>query len=472
MYHINFEDVNNLSQVHSDDDIKQLSHGIFPGTHCPLFGALMVASYIKGLAVLNVGTEECTFYGKDFSYRRQKGRDFVFSMVTTKRDITFGFQEKLTQTIHELIENEKPEALLVISTCVVELIGEDVTAIVNSIQGDVSIPIFSIKTEHFKCNSHIPGISDTLEHFTKLMNNQSTVKNSVNILGHRYEGFEETELNHILKKHDIYVHMSIPSKTSVKALETAPCAALNIVTDFSALTLAEAMESQFGTPYVVFEKYLSPFRIVESYKALEKALAIDLDQFIQTEFNDLNQLIVDGKEKLKGKTFIYGNTPFKALEISDFLCEIGMTPLWVQMRELYDDDALYKEALLSKDVDPKISRIANIIPMRTVYDAYEPDAYIGHENPMELMRRGIKQITFDKEGAGLGFELTKRVIQKLIDVFEGKKNAGMMRPHMHHPGMKKPSGHPHMKMSVGHPHMKSSDMKMPKEHPHMKKGVN
>lgn len=455
MYQVNFEDVNTLSQVHCDDDIKQLSHGMFPGTHCPLFGALMVASYIKGMAVLNVGTEECTFYGKDFSYRRQKGKDFVYSMVTTKRDITFGFQEKLIKTIHELVENEKPEALLVISTCVVELIGEDVTAIVSSVQDDLSIPIFSIKTEHFKCNSHIPGISDTLEHFTKLMKEQPTVEKSVNILGHRYEGFDKTELNKILKDNDIHVNMSIPSKTSVKALELAPSAALNIVTDFSAIALAEAMKEKFQIPYVVFEKYLSPLRISESYAALATALDIDIDEFVQKETETLNLLIKTGREKLKGKTFIYGNTPFKALEISEFLSQIGMIPLWVQLRELYEDDALYKDELLSKEIDPKISRIANIIPMRAVYDAYQPDAYIGHENPMELMRRGIKQITFDKEGSGLGFELTKNVIEKLVDVFDGKRNAGMMRPHMHHPGMKKPSSHPQgIEKSIVHPHMK------------------
>lgn len=437
MYQIDFEGVKHLRDVSSDDDIKQLSHGIFPGTHCPLFGALMVASYIKGMAVLNVGTEECTFYGKDFSYRRQKGKDMVFSMVTTKRDITFGFQEKLIQTIHELIDNEKPEALLVISTCVVELIGEDVTAIVESMQKDVTIPIFTIKTEHFKCNSHIPGISDTLEHLTKLMKKQTIVPKSVNILGHRYDGFEETELNQLLKSHDIKVSMSIPSKTSVMELMGAPSVALNIVTDFSALSLAEAMERTFQIPFVVFEKYLSPERIEESYRALGKALNLDLEEFIQKQMETLNVTIEKEKEKLQGKTFIYGNTPFKALEISEFLTSIGMIPIWVQLREWYDDDEIYKAALLKQSVDPKISRIANIVPMRSVYDAYKPDAYIGHENPMELMKRGIHQITLDKEGAGLGFELSKNVINKLVDVFSGRKNSGMMRPHMHHPGMKK-----------------------------------
>ena len=39
--------LNRLDEINEDKDIKSLSHAIFPGTHCPLFGVALTASYIK-----------------------------------------------------------------------------------------------------------------------------------------------------------------------------------------------------------------------------------------------------------------------------------------------------------------------------------------------------------------------------------------------------------------------------------------
>lgn len=42
--------------------IEELSYAINPGSHCDLFGAVMVAAGIENLKILVVGTEECTYY--------------------------------------------------------------------------------------------------------------------------------------------------------------------------------------------------------------------------------------------------------------------------------------------------------------------------------------------------------------------------------------------------------------------------
>ena len=50
--------LNRLSEINNDKDITSLSHAIFPGTHCPLFGVALTASYINNLALVVVGTSE------------------------------------------------------------------------------------------------------------------------------------------------------------------------------------------------------------------------------------------------------------------------------------------------------------------------------------------------------------------------------------------------------------------------------
>ena len=56
--------LNRLDEINEDKDIKSLSHAIFPGTHCPLFGVALTASYIKNMPLVVVGTSECTYYTK------------------------------------------------------------------------------------------------------------------------------------------------------------------------------------------------------------------------------------------------------------------------------------------------------------------------------------------------------------------------------------------------------------------------
>ena len=43
------DSLSRLNDVSTSEDIKSLSHAIFPGTHCPLFGVAMIASFIEDL---------------------------------------------------------------------------------------------------------------------------------------------------------------------------------------------------------------------------------------------------------------------------------------------------------------------------------------------------------------------------------------------------------------------------------------
>ena len=210
----------------------------------------MIASFIEDLVVLVAGTQECTYYVKDFAYQRQNGKDNFYSVVTNKHDITFGCERKIKDVITEIDKKFKPKAIMIVSTCVLELIGEDFKALARSIENEINAKILVVPTEHFKCNSHIPGMERALEELTVLMEKCKVEENSVNILGHRQHGIENTELMKLLISEGININSVIPSKCTIEQLKTAPKAKLNIVTDFVALPMAKKMESKFGIPYV------------------------------------------------------------------------------------------------------------------------------------------------------------------------------------------------------------------------------
>ena len=185
--------LNRLNDINADKDIKSLSHAVFPGTHCPLFGVILTASYIKNMALVVVGTSECTYYAKNFAYHRQEGLDSVYSVAIKESDVVFSAEKKVKQAIKQIIEFENPDAIMVVSTCVPEVIGEDYSSLSYSLEDEVDIPVFVVNTDHFTCNAHIPGMSRSLAVLSTAMKKFKD-KKGINILGHRQKNVEETEL--------------------------------------------------------------------------------------------------------------------------------------------------------------------------------------------------------------------------------------------------------------------------------------
>lgn len=434
------DSLNKLSEIKENKDIKSLSHAIFPGTHCPLFGVALTASYVKNMVLIVIGTSECTYYAKNFSYHRQKGKDRVYSLVLNDNEIIMGAVYEVEQAVRDIIEIENPEAVMLVSTCVPEVIGEDYFGIQYSLGSEIDIPIFIVQTEHFKCNSHIPGMTRSLLALTTAMEKQ-TPNNSINVLGHRFENVEETELIKLLKNYHIEINTVIPSNCSIEEIRQAPQAKLNIVTDMVALDLALQMESKFGTPYIYFDKHMQKEVIAKNYKKLEKIFGINFEAALQKVKNEYDKLYVECQSLLRDKKFIYGNTPMMAFETAQFLTTLGMQPLLIQVRELYEQDIPYKDAILAAGFNPPISRIANIAPLRDLYGVIGADLYVGHESPMILREHGMIQMTFDSHAQKIGYELPVGMMKDIIKAFNGEPT-GMMAAMMvrnKKPGRK---GHP------------------------------
>lgn len=423
------DSLSRLNDINTSEDIKALSHAIFPGTHCPLFGVAMIASFIEDLVVIVAGTQECTYYAKDFAHQRQNGKDNFYSVVTNKHDITFGCEKKIKDVILEIDKTVKPKAIMLVSTCVLEIIGEDFVALGKSIEDEVNAKILVVPTEHFKCNSHIPGMERSLEQLVTLMKKCQVDSSSINILGHRQHGVEDTELMKLLIEEGIIINTVIPSKTNIDTIRYAPKAKLNIVTDFVALPMAKRMETEFGTPFVYFDKHLSIGRIRAGYKRIEDILNVNLLNKLSCKEEELNNLIEEAREVLKGKSFIYGNTPMMAFEVASFLCDVGMEPIMVQVRDLYENDNIYMDEIKGHGHNPYISRIANIAPMQYVYDSCKPNFYIGHENPMNLAKRNIIQVTMDDVIKKLGYEIPIEAIKKVLVAYkqQDEMKAKMMK---------------------------------------------
>ena len=403
-----------LRDVETIKDVKSLTAAMFPGTHCPLMGAAMAVRGIKDSMMIIIGTDECSYYTKHMTlhseeYGGLEGR--VVSVVLDSHDVTFGCVKKVEKAFRELMEDYKPSAVFLVTTCVVEIIGDDFDAVADALTKEYSIPVMAVHTEHFKCENHMPGIERTITACLPLME-KLPCDGSVNLLGQRMGNFDQTELSRVLKNAGVHIGVQLPCGCTVQDIRRAAAAKVNIVVHEIALPLARKMKVKFGIPYVFFDKFVDPERIAACYQSLFEALELPLPEEVCALRAKAKAAVENNREKLSGVTFIYGNTPFRCFEYSRFMTSLGMIPQILQTAAIQQEDREDIAAILALS-DPYITKTANIAPLQYIYDELHPMLYLGHEYANRLCSKGIAIVRSDQANSMLGFECTVAAVNSL-----------------------------------------------------------
>ena len=403
-----------LRDVETIKDVKSLTAAMFPGTHCPLMGAAMAVRGIKDSMMIIIGTDECSYYTKHMTlhseeYGGLEGR--VVSVVLDSHDVTFGCVKKVEKAFRELMEDYKPSAVFLVTTCVVEIIGDDFDAVADALTKEYSVPVMAVHTEHFKCENHMPGIERTITACLPLME-KLPCDGSVNLLGQRMGNFDQTELSRVLKNAGVHIGVQLPCGCTVQDIRRAAAAKVNIVVHEIALPLARKMKVKFGIPYVFFDKFVDPERIAACYQSLFEALELPLPEEVCALRAKAKAAVENNREKLSGVTFIYGNTPFRCFEYSRFMTSLGMIPQILQTAAIQQEDREDIAAILALS-DPYITKTANIAPLQYIYDELHPMLYLGHEYANRLRSKGIAIVRSDQANSMLGFECTVAAVNSL-----------------------------------------------------------
>ncbi len=402
-----------MSSMKSMKDVKPLTHYLFPGSHCPLMGATLAVRGIKDALLMVVGTDECTLYNKNLASSKDFGGvgGRCVSVVLDTHDVTFGSVPKTTKAFEEAIKEYNPSCVFLVTTCIIEIIGDDMDSLADEMTDKYGIPVLSVHTEHFKCQDHIPGIERTITSCFEIMEKQEC-DNSVNILGQRLGDFSKTEVYSVLQENDVKIGLMLPSNCTIEEIRVSPKAKLNVVVNDTALPLAEKMKKRFNIPYVSFERFADPHRIYDGYKMLFEIIGNDFPEELTRKYNKALAKIEEKKEELKGITYIYGNTPFVSFEFNSFMSKLGMIPLLIQLSRFENKDKeCYKEIVELND--PYVTKSANIAPLQYVYDVLKPNLYLGHESALRLRKKGIAAVRSDMASSMLGFEVTTYIIDEL-----------------------------------------------------------
>lgn len=400
--------------------IEELSYAINPGSHCDLFGAIMVAAGIENLKILVVGTEECTFYSKNFifEYGKKQKDDSLLMLSLTDKEIVLGIEEVVVKTIDEIVDAYSPEVILIVTTCIVELMGEDIEGIIKSIETRYRTKILLMRTEHFKCDNYIKGMAKTINILGELIEN-SNLENkskSFNILGMRYKGGEKSKISLLLKEKGVNINSIVPySLKSLIDIKSLSNVKLNIVVDFTGLELAEYMERKFSIPYVSLLRIGRLEELKEEYLKIENILEINIKNNIEEALDKILYLRNKIQEKnINNKTAIIAPISVSAVEIGILLEQIGIIPEIMIVKDIYnfeEEDAKY----LSENYSSRYIKSGNLEPIRDLYKEMDIDYFIGMEYPQLLKKYGIKHLNINYLADGkFGLEAGEEILSAVL----------------------------------------------------------
>lgn len=368
-----------ISRMKSNLSVKFLTATAYPGNHCPMHTSLAISSKIKGLSTLLIGTAECTTYARmviPSSTGNNGERHWMYLMDS--QEVVFGCRKGIIDAIEQM-DKEEVEAILIIVTCVPEVIGEDIEGIIHEVQPNINAKLTFVLMGHFKCNSYPSGSWKTIRAIGELMEQNEISNNTVNVLG-------KSPLDNNILMPDILSAISnkgfslrfLAPESSLQDFLDAPKTVLNIVLSLYTLPLAEYMEKEFGIPYVSLHNAYEISDIDKAYEEIGRRLHIDL----LSEFADEREKAIDAQEKAKnvykGLKFVCGNIgSLMPVPFALYLAQLGMEPLLLHIEEVYAEDKIYISELCKLNYNPPVCHMVNPISDVKVIEGLSPDICFG-----------------------------------------------------------------------------------------------
>jgi nitrogenase molybdenum-cofactor synthesis protein NifE len=374
--HNMFTHLKKLSTVQSNKGVHFLTPAAFPGSHCPMNAAARLAGSIQGLSSLVIGTQECAYYSR-LVLREPYGRDGTlhWMYVLDANEVVFGCREGLGQALAEM-DQAGAKTILLIVTCLPDLIGEDMEAIVYELQPKLGARLISISAPHFSCNGYPSGIWRTLEAIGSIMQRQAVIPRSVNLLGLQRVSSANAPLLRALSDADVTLRSLGPDSTMDEFLR-APDAVLNIVLSPYIAPLANRMTKDFGTPFVCLHDRYGIGDIDMAYARIGEILGLNWgDVFIDGR----NTLLaaegsVDGQFRDLG--FFATDSTIDPIPLSAYLGTLGMKALLLHMEEFYQEDRHWAQVLHAQGHDPWICHRVNDLAEAPMFETLRPEFILG-----------------------------------------------------------------------------------------------
>ncbi|MCK5493081.1 MAG: nitrogenase iron-molybdenum cofactor biosynthesis protein NifE, partial [Candidatus Omnitrophica bacterium] len=328
---------------------KDSTAGSVSQRSCVFCGSRVVLYPIVDALHLVHGPIGCAAYTWDLRGSLSSGRQLhrmSFSTDLQEKDVVFGGEKKLYQSLIELIDKYKPKSAFVYATCIIGIIGDDVDAVCKRVSKEKGLPVLPVHSEGFK-GTKKDGYKAACDALFKLVGTSGTEgieKISINILGDFNIAGETWMIRDYYSRMGVEVVSTITGDGRTDDICRAHVASLNIVQcSGSMMYLAKMMKEKYGIPFM----RVSYFGIEDTSDALLKVaeffkntkIVARTKQLIKEETDIYLSEIYKYKNELKGKkATIYVGGAFKAFSLIKALDMVGMSVAVVGSQTGNQDD--------------------------------------------------------------------------------------------------------------------------------------
>ena len=391
-----------LSSVKSNAGVKLLTPVSQNCSHCPMHVATGIARQTKGLSSLLIGTPECSIYSgivQPKSAGADEGLHWMY--VLDENEVVFGCRDGLMAALRKM-DKAGAKAILLIVTCIPELIGEDIEGIVHEIQPELTTRLTFVQVGHFKCNSYPSGYWKTMLALGRLMEPRAASERTINVLGLDGKEDETPLLSSLRKKGFILRFISI--NTPLNDILAAPDAIFNLVLSPDMQPLAELMEKSFGTRRVGLYHLFGVEDVDRAYGQIADQLGVSFEGEFKKSRTAALELERDAKEKLEGLRYItYWGYHSMPIPLALYLAGFGMDPLLLHMEEFYPEDKAHAKALVAAGHNPLVCHITHDDENIPLLESLSPDLCFGL---LPEGKGGISSIDMYDICAQTGYERT------------------------------------------------------------------
>ena len=366
-----------------------------PGESCRLFGAYRACIGIRDAVILFHSVVGCNA-GTLLLHLAQHPADVRQACtVMYESDVLYGGTETLRDGLRHVAQlYPDPQAIIVISGCVPNLIGDDMAAVMGA--GTVG--------------TMGGGYEAGLRALGAYMRPGEIVPRSCNILGISYDDpCAEGDIAALREMLAPRVQVqSVPGCGSFAEMRDAPRAALNIVLGGGGRELAAYMQEQFGTPYIVADYPYGIHGMTAFIECVADALGIaEIDAWTAPFVRAAEEIVRRAAEPLR---YLYG-TPAAVLVDSvhmaglcTFLAEeLGMEVALSSdgrgdMREVYDavraSDAV---VIFGSSYEKELCADEGRVLVRICYPVFDrlqlvPHGYLGAEGLAHLIEEIVSAV--------------------------------------------------------------------------------
>ena len=401
---------------------KQSLAGAVSQRACVFCGARVVLYPIADALHLVHGPIGCAAYTWDIRGALSSGPELhrmSFSTDMREKEVIFGAEKKLEQSLRELIAKYQPKGAFVYSTCVAGVIGDDIEGVCRKVEKDVGIPVIAVQSEGFKGNKRA-GYSAACRAIDKLVGTGDTTgisPLSINILGDFNLAGEIWLIRQYYEKMGLQVVANVTGDGRIDDIRRSHGAALNVVQCSGAtMELARYMKEKHGVPFLrvsyfgIEDMAESLYAVARHFQDVDWQVMERAKKIVAEELSTLVPEMKELKKRLQGKTAaVYVGGAFKAFSLIKAFRHLGMKVTLVGSQTGTEED--YRE--IQQVCDPGTVIVDDTNPL-------ELGAFL-KDNDVDILVGGVKERPIAYK-LGLGFCDHNHERKLALEGFLGMRN--------------------------------------------------